>query len=127
VTYGASIPKRHRTPVGDLRNKLSVQPSFATMDNSPNSAYLGALGVSIPWLDFAADRDPFVGSPAPQSVQIRICNDRSIFTDHWTYWRNTEAFVIPVIAALVQAEASPPQVSIRGDHTGTGRHLPAVG
>lgn len=108
VTYGASIPKRHRIPVDGPPNNLSAKPSFAAMGASPNSAHRAALGVSIPWLDFAADRDPFAGPPAPQSVHTRICNERSLFTDHWAYWRNTEEFVIPVIAALVQAEASTP-------------------
>lgn len=105
VTYGASIPKRHRIPAEGLHDKMGVQPSLAAIGTSSNSEQPTGLGVSIPWLNFAADRDPFAGFPVPQSVHVRVRNERSMFTNHWGYWCNTEEFVIPLIAALVRAEA----------------------
>jgi hypothetical protein len=76
---------------------------------------MAKLGLSVPWLDFAAEHDPFAGSPPLGSVSVRVRNEQSLSADHWAYWRNTEEFVLPLITALVRAEACPVQLSRPGD------------
>jgi hypothetical protein len=58
-------------------------------------------------LDFVSRRDPFAGHQRKDQAAangLRIFNEPSVFTAHWTYWRNAEEFVLPLAQALMECE-----------------------
>jgi hypothetical protein len=57
------------------------------------------------WLDFVAHLDPFAGRQLPATAAgqgFRIRSQSSFLTAHWTYWRSTEEFALPIVAALME-------------------------
>lgn len=35
---------------------------------------------------------------------LRIFNEPSVLTAHWTYWRNAEEFVLPIARAVMECD-----------------------
>ena len=81
---------------------------------------LAAMGIR--WVDCYASADPVPngpifdtadlsvvadGTPALEPRSIPVCNERSSFRDHNTYWSNQDQFVSLVVGALRQTSGEP--------------------
>lgn len=64
------------------------------------------------WIDTYASADPvsngpLTNTPDPSRLSVEVCNERSMLTDHTSYWANTEGFVPTVARALTYLVPGP--------------------